>query len=50
MNDECALGHSWEVFSGNSLGCMFCEATADAVITYEPDEDWDDDEELNVLL
>jgi len=45
---SCALGHGWEVFSGDSLNCMFCDATANAVITYEPDDDDDEEDDAEV--
>ncbi|WP_268256586.1 hypothetical protein [Streptomyces roseolus] len=38
MTDDCAAGHSWEVYSGDSLNCIFCDTTATAVIDEEEDD------------
>jgi hypothetical protein len=39
MTDNCEVGHSWEVYSGDGLVCIFCDVEATAVI----DEDDGDD-------
>lgn len=41
MSDCCALGHSWEVFSGDYMSCSECPAEGRVVITNDGEEDED---------
>ena len=41
MSDDCWLGHSWEVFSGDIMNCIMCDAEGVVQITREPDDDTD---------
>lgn len=43
MSDECYLGHAWEVFSGDSVNCIHCDAEGEVQVTYEPDDDESDE-------
>lgn len=34
----CELGHSWEVFSGDQVVCIECDATGEVELTWDPDD------------
>lgn len=38
-NDECVLGHAWEVYSGDCVNCINCDAVGEVTVTYEPEDD-----------
>jgi hypothetical protein len=46
MSDECILGHSWEVYSGDIMNCIECGAVGEVEVTYEP-EDEEPEEEVS---
>jgi len=33
---NCVLGHSWEVWSGDDVVCIYCDAEGRVVVTSEP--------------
>jgi hypothetical protein len=41
-SDTCALGHSWEVTSGDFVECIECGAEGEVQVTSEPDDDDED--------
>jgi hypothetical protein len=40
MSDEpeCNGRHAWEVWSGDHMNCMFCDAEGVVHVTFEPEE------------
>ncbi len=38
-NDACVFGHSWEVFSGDTMNCIECDAIGEVRVTYDPAEE-----------
>lgn len=45
MSDTCVLGHSWEVYSGDTVNCIECDAEGEVRVTFEPEEDDDEEED-----
>jgi hypothetical protein len=38
-DDSCVFGHSWEVYSGDEVTCIECDATGRVEVLYEPSDD-----------
>jgi hypothetical protein len=39
MEDDCALGHSWECFSGDLMVCIYCDTEGEVRVMEEEGEE-----------